>query len=116
MYACPFECLALSLPFEIGWLTNTYVVTDDLFQDVLCCIGYNGAVTPTKILSLPGPSKPVADEQMEENVAVLENDNSTTTSLIEDFPKTTASQDILEEISPLPSLPIKIEKGKNQFK
>ncbi|GBN53159.1 hypothetical protein AVEN_133824-1 [Araneus ventricosus] len=33
---------------------------------------------------------------------VLENDSSTTTSLIEDFPKTTASQNILEEISPLP--------------
>ncbi|GBN94314.1 hypothetical protein AVEN_178248-1, partial [Araneus ventricosus] len=40
---------------------------------------------------LPGPSKPLADEQMEEVRAVLENDSSTTTSLIEDFPKTTAS-------------------------
>ncbi|GBM23267.1 hypothetical protein AVEN_26003-1 [Araneus ventricosus] len=40
---------------------------------------------------------------MEEVLAVLENYSSTTTPLIEDFPKTTASQDILEEISPLPS-------------
>ncbi|GBM43959.1 hypothetical protein AVEN_111762-1 [Araneus ventricosus] len=38
---------------------------------------------------------------MEKVPTVLENDSSTITS--EDFPKTAASQDILEEISPLPS-------------
>ncbi|GBL84066.1 hypothetical protein AVEN_100916-1 [Araneus ventricosus] len=64
-------------------------------------LSFHGAVTSTTILSLPGPSKPVADEQMEEVRAVLENDSSATTSLIEDFPKATASRDILEEISPL---------------
>ncbi|GBM52983.1 hypothetical protein AVEN_205978-1 [Araneus ventricosus] len=37
---------------------------------------------------------------MEEVRVVLENGSSTTTSLIEDFPKTTASQDVLEEVSP----------------
>ncbi|GBL82515.1 hypothetical protein AVEN_263622-1 [Araneus ventricosus] len=58
----------------------------------------------------------LADEQMEEVRAVLENDCSTTTSLIEDFPKTTASQDILKERSPLPSSSNKDKKGKNQFK
>ncbi|GBM49775.1 hypothetical protein AVEN_60505-1 [Araneus ventricosus] len=66
-----------------------------LFHDVTRCIGHNGAATSTTILSLPSPSKPVAGEQMEEVGAVLKNDSSTTTSLIEDFPKTTASQDIL---------------------
>ncbi|GBM23731.1 hypothetical protein AVEN_257639-1 [Araneus ventricosus] len=43
---------------------------------------------------------------------VLENDSSTTTSLIEDFTKTTASQVILEEISPLPSSSNKDRKRK----
>ncbi|GBN45445.1 hypothetical protein AVEN_123488-1 [Araneus ventricosus] len=84
-------------------LTNTYVVTDVLFHDISGCIGHNGADTSTPILSLPGPSKPVAEEQMDKVRAVLENDSSTTTSLIEYFSKTAASQDILEEISPLPS-------------
>ncbi|GBM59818.1 hypothetical protein AVEN_10025-1 [Araneus ventricosus] len=94
-------------------LNNTYVVIDVLFHDVSCCIGNNGAGTSATIFNLPGPSKPVADEQMEEVRAVLENDSSTTTSLIEDFSKTTASQDILKEISPFPAVSIKIEKGKN---
>ncbi|GBL82577.1 hypothetical protein AVEN_263666-1 [Araneus ventricosus] len=84
-------------------LTNTHVVTDVLLHDVSGCIGYNGAATSTTILSLPGHSKPVADQQMEEFRAVLENDSRTTTSLIEDFPQTTASENILEEISALPS-------------
>ncbi|GBN20170.1 hypothetical protein AVEN_137826-1 [Araneus ventricosus] len=84
-------------------LTNTYVVIDVLFHDVSGCIGHNDAATSTTILSLPGPSKPVADEQMEEVPAVVDNYSSTTTSLREDFSKTSASQDILEEISPLPS-------------
>ncbi|GBN54079.1 hypothetical protein AVEN_72646-1, partial [Araneus ventricosus] len=68
-------------------LTNKYVVTNVLFHDVSGCIGHNG-------------------------VLVLENDSSTTTSLIKDFPKTTASQDILEEISPLPSSSKKDRKRK----
>ncbi|GBN91885.1 hypothetical protein AVEN_77147-1 [Araneus ventricosus] len=55
------------------------------------------------ILCLPGPSKPVADEQMEKVRAILENHSITASSLIENFPKTTASQDILEEMAPLPS-------------
>ncbi|GBL74359.1 hypothetical protein AVEN_235335-1 [Araneus ventricosus] len=76
---------------------------DVLFYDVSGSIGHNGAATSFIIFSLPGPSKPVAGEQMEEVRAVLENDSSTTTSLIEDFSKTTASQVILKEISPLPS-------------
>ncbi|GBO03201.1 hypothetical protein AVEN_218375-1 [Araneus ventricosus] len=88
--------------------TNTYVVTNVLFQDTSGCIRHNGATT---VLSFPGPSKPVADEQMEVR-AVLENDSSTTTFLIEDFPQTTASQDILEEISPLPSSSNKDRKAK----
>ncbi|GBL77107.1 hypothetical protein AVEN_12749-1 [Araneus ventricosus] len=71
-------------------LTNTYVVIDCLFHDVSGFIGHNGATTSTTILSLPGPSKPVADEQMEEVRAVLENDSSTSTSFIEEFPKTIA--------------------------
>ncbi|GBN95701.1 hypothetical protein AVEN_52147-1 [Araneus ventricosus] len=71
--------------------TNASVVTAVLFYDVSGCIGLNGAVTSTTILSLPGPLKLVADEQMEEVRAVFENDSSTTTSLIEDFPQTTAS-------------------------
>ncbi|GBL82627.1 hypothetical protein AVEN_263703-1 [Araneus ventricosus] len=99
-----------------NWLTNTYVVTDVWFHDVLGCIGHNGAATFTTILSLPGHSKPVADQQMEEFRAVLENDSRTTTSLIEDFPQTTASENILEEISALPSSSNKDRKrGKNQF-
>ncbi|GBM34847.1 hypothetical protein AVEN_208048-1 [Araneus ventricosus] len=49
---------------------------------------------------------------MEEARAVLENDGSTNTSRMEDFPKTTASQDILEEISPLPSSSNKDRKRK----
>ncbi|GBL96125.1 hypothetical protein AVEN_104352-1 [Araneus ventricosus] len=97
-------------------LTNTYVVTYVLFHDVSGCIGHNGAATSTSILSLPGPLKPVADEQMEKVQAVWENDSTTTTCLIEDFPKTIASEDILEEISPLPSSFNKDRKGKNQFK
>ncbi|GBL85425.1 hypothetical protein AVEN_34613-1 [Araneus ventricosus] len=93
-------------------LTNAYVVTDDLFHNVSGCIGHNGAATSNTILSLPSPSKPVANEQMEEAGAVLENDSSTPTYLIEYFPKTTASQDILEEISPLPRSSIKDRKRK----
>ncbi|GBM58410.1 hypothetical protein AVEN_63772-1 [Araneus ventricosus] len=93
-------------------LTNAYVVPDVLFHDALCCIGHNGAATSTTILSFPGPLKLVADEQMEEVRVVLENDNSTATSLIEDFSKTTTSQDILEEISPLPSSSNKDRKRK----
>ncbi|GBO01936.1 hypothetical protein AVEN_245846-1 [Araneus ventricosus] len=49
---------------------------------------------------------------MEEVGADLENDSSTATSLIEDFLKTTVSQDILEEISPLPSSSNKDRKSK----
>ncbi|GBO03853.1 hypothetical protein AVEN_46343-1, partial [Araneus ventricosus] len=59
---------------------------------------------------------PVADEKMEEVIAVLGNDSSTTTSLIEEFPKTTSSQDILEDISQLPGCSNKDKKGKNRFK
>ncbi|GBM28224.1 hypothetical protein AVEN_181298-1 [Araneus ventricosus] len=80
-------------PSQNSPLTNTYVITDVLFHDVSGCIGHNGAATSITILSLPGPSKPIADEQIEEVRAVLENDSRTTSSLIEDFPKTTASQD-----------------------
>ncbi|GBM06899.1 hypothetical protein AVEN_147839-1 [Araneus ventricosus] len=83
------------------------------FHDVSGCIGHNGAATSATILTLPGPARPVADEQMKEVPVVLENDNSTTTSLIEDFPKTTTSQDILEEISTLPSSSNKDRKRKN---
>ncbi|GBL54243.1 hypothetical protein AVEN_83362-1 [Araneus ventricosus] len=54
------------------------------------------------IFELPGLSKSVADRQLEEVLAVLDNDTSTTTSLTEDFPRTKSFQDILEEISPLP--------------
>ncbi|GBL90917.1 hypothetical protein AVEN_28016-1 [Araneus ventricosus] len=49
---------------------------------------------------------------MEEVRLVLENDSSTATSLIEDFPQTTASQDILENISPLLSCSNKDRKTK----
>ncbi|GBL83177.1 hypothetical protein AVEN_165382-1 [Araneus ventricosus] len=77
------------------WLTNTYVVTVVFLHEVSGCIGHNGVATST--------TKPVADEQREEVRAVLENDSCTTASLIEDLSKTIASQDILEEISPLPS-------------
>ncbi|GBL95390.1 hypothetical protein AVEN_154795-1 [Araneus ventricosus] len=63
----------------------------------------NGAATSTSVLSLDGPSKPVAGEQIEEVRADLKNNSSKITTLIEDSAKTTASQDILEEISPLPS-------------
>ncbi|GBM40478.1 hypothetical protein AVEN_28636-1 [Araneus ventricosus] len=49
---------------------------------------------------------------MEEVQAVLEDDSSTTTSLIEDFPKTAASQDILGEISPRSSSSNKERKRK----
>ncbi|GBN45988.1 hypothetical protein AVEN_128680-1 [Araneus ventricosus] len=63
----------------------------------------NGAATSTSVLSLPGPSKPVADEHIEEVRADLKNNSSKITTLIEDSAKTTALQDILEEISPLPS-------------
>ncbi|GBM27418.1 hypothetical protein AVEN_202174-1 [Araneus ventricosus] len=49
---------------------------------------------------------------MEEVRAVFENDSSAITSFIEDFPKTTASQDILEEISPLHSSSNKDKKRK----
>ncbi|GBM72523.1 hypothetical protein AVEN_45594-1 [Araneus ventricosus] len=50
---------------------------------------------------------------MEEVRKVWENDSSTTTtSLIESFPKTTASQDILKEFSPLPSSSNKDRKRK----
>ncbi|GBN98897.1 hypothetical protein AVEN_205374-1 [Araneus ventricosus] len=42
-------------------LANMYVVNDVLFHDVLGCIILDGAATSTTILSLPGPSKPVAD-------------------------------------------------------
>ncbi|GBM94710.1 hypothetical protein AVEN_16720-1 [Araneus ventricosus] len=79
-----------------------YVITEVLFHDVSGCIGHNVAVTSTTILNLSGPLTPVANEQqMEEVSAVLENDSSTTTSPIEDFPNITASKDILEVISPL---------------
>ncbi|GBN23272.1 hypothetical protein AVEN_35957-1, partial [Araneus ventricosus] len=44
---------------------------------VLGCVGHYGAAASTTILSLPGPSKPGADEQMEEVRAVLENGSST---------------------------------------
>ncbi|GBN52217.1 hypothetical protein AVEN_88410-1 [Araneus ventricosus] len=94
------------------WLTNTYAVTDVLFHDISGCFGHNGADTSTTILSLPSPSNPVADEQMDKVRAVLENYSSTTTSLIEYFSKTAASQDILEEISPLPSSSNKERKRK----
>ncbi|GBN66694.1 hypothetical protein AVEN_211612-1, partial [Araneus ventricosus] len=97
-------------------LTNTYIVTDVLFHDVSGCIGHNGAGTFTTILSSNCPSKPVAEEKMEEVRAVLGNDSSTTTSLIEKFPKTTASQDFLEEISRLFSSSNKDKKGKIRFK
>ncbi|GBO01900.1 hypothetical protein AVEN_95759-1 [Araneus ventricosus] len=53
---------------------------------------------------------------MEEIRAALENDSSTTVSLIEDFPKTTASQDILEEISPLASSSNKERKRKKSVR
>ncbi|GBM20502.1 hypothetical protein AVEN_61046-1 [Araneus ventricosus] len=97
--------------------SNTYVVTDVLSHDVSGCIGHNSATTSTTILSLPGPLIPVADEQMEEVRAVLENGSSATTSLIENFPKTNAFQDILKEISPLASSSNKERKReKNQFK
>ncbi|GBL95740.1 hypothetical protein AVEN_683-1 [Araneus ventricosus] len=86
--------------------------TDVLFHDISGFIEHNGAATSTIILSLPGPSKPVADEQMEVVRAILENDSSTITSLIQDFPKTTASQDILKETSPLPSSSNKDRKKK----
>ncbi|GBM71913.1 hypothetical protein AVEN_28690-1 [Araneus ventricosus] len=49
---------------------------------------------------------------MEEVRAVFENDSSTTTSPIEDFPNTTASKDILEVISPLTSSSNKDSKRK----
>ncbi|GBM01227.1 hypothetical protein AVEN_253623-1 [Araneus ventricosus] len=96
-------------------LTNTHVVTVVVFHDVAGCIRHNGAATSTTILSLTGPSKPVADEQMEEVRAVFENDRSAITTLIEDFPKTTASQDILEEISPLHSSSNKDKKKKEKI-
>ncbi|GBN20852.1 hypothetical protein AVEN_260576-1 [Araneus ventricosus] len=64
-----------------SWLASR-LFADVLFHDVSGCIGHNGAATSTTILSLPGPLKPIADEQMEEVGAVLENDSSTTTSLI----------------------------------
>ncbi|GBM67755.1 hypothetical protein AVEN_188591-1 [Araneus ventricosus] len=76
------------------WLTNTYVVPELLFHDVSSCIGHNGAATSTAILCLSGLLKPIADEKMEKVPAILENDSSATTSLIEDFPKTAASRDI----------------------
>ncbi|GBM59284.1 hypothetical protein AVEN_177262-1 [Araneus ventricosus] len=66
---------------------------------MFCSMMYRASTT---ILSFPGLSKPVADRQLEEVLAVLENDTNTTTSLIENFPKAKAFQDILEEISPLP--------------
>ncbi|GBM49781.1 hypothetical protein AVEN_60511-1 [Araneus ventricosus] len=75
------------LPSQFKRLTNTYVVTDVLFHNVTGCIGHSGAATSTTILSFPGPSKPVADEQMEEVGAVLENDSSTTTLLLSIYPK-----------------------------
>ncbi|GBM57080.1 hypothetical protein AVEN_261422-1 [Araneus ventricosus] len=58
----------------------------------------NGAATSTSDLSLPGPSKSIADEQTEEVRADLKNNSSKISILIEDSAKTTASQDILEEI------------------
>ncbi|GBM62357.1 hypothetical protein AVEN_166850-1 [Araneus ventricosus] len=88
-----------------------YVAINVLFDDVSVCIGHNGAGTSTTILRLSGPSKEVTNEQMEEVRAVLKNDSSTTTSLIEDFPKNCISKDISEEISPLSTVLIKIEKG-----
>ncbi|GBM58437.1 hypothetical protein AVEN_184718-1, partial [Araneus ventricosus] len=76
-------------------LTNTYVATDASLHDVTGRTGHNGAATSTTILSLPGPSKTAAGEQMDGVRAVLENESSTTICLIGDFPKTTTSQDIL---------------------
>ncbi|GBM07826.1 hypothetical protein AVEN_33106-1 [Araneus ventricosus] len=90
------------------------LLTDVLFHDVSGCIGHNGAATSTTILNLPGFSRPVADE--EKVRAVFENDSSTTTSLSEGFPEKTASHDILEEKSPLPSSSNKDRKRKKQFK
>ncbi|GBN44883.1 hypothetical protein AVEN_195197-1 [Araneus ventricosus] len=44
---------------------------------VLDCVEHYGAATSTTISSFPGPSKPGADEQMEEVRVVLENGSST---------------------------------------
>ncbi|GBN42315.1 Kelch-like protein 17 [Araneus ventricosus] len=48
-------------------LTNAYVVTDVLLHGFSGCIARNGAATSATILSVPGSSKPVKDEQMKQS-------------------------------------------------